>query len=205
MTVTESPNATIRTRTPVKTSRVTSSSTPVVRPDIEVIPDAPTTTREGVAAKYVFATTRIALAFVFLWAFVDKLFGFDHATPGAKAWINGGSPSSGFLKGVKGPFAGFFNSIAGTPADYLFMFGLLGIGVALMFGVGMRIAAGSGALLLVFMWMASLPITTNPFLDDHLVYALVIVGLALMHAGDTLGLGKVWSKLAIVKRLPFLR
>jgi thiosulfate dehydrogenase [quinone] large subunit len=75
---------------------------------------------------------------VFQWAFADKLFGLDHATPAARAWINGGSPSSGFLEGVDGPFASAFNPIAGAPADWLFMAGLLGIGVALMLGVGMR-------------------------------------------------------------------
>ncbi len=170
-----------------------------------VIPDVVTETREQVAARWVFAATRISLGFVFLWAFVDKLIGFDHATPSAKAWINGGSPSTGYLTGVKGPFAEVFHSIAGAPADWLFMAGLLGIGLALVFGVGMRIAAASGTLLLVFMWAASLPIATNPFLDDHLVYAMVLVGLALIHAGDTAGLGKVWARLPIVKRFPALR
>jgi len=174
------------------------------RPDIEVIADAVVETREQVAARYTFAVARIALGFVFLWAFLDKLVGLDHATPSAKAWINGGSPSSGFLNGVKGPFADVFHSIAGTPADYLFMAGLFGIGIAVTLGVGMRVAAGAGALLLVFMWAAVLPITTNPFLDDHLVYAVFLVGLALMHAGDTVGLGKVWAKLPMVKRYPVL-
>lgn len=170
-----------------------------------IVPDAVTETREQVAARWVFAVTRISLGFVFLWAFVDKLIGLDHATPSAKAWIHGGSPSTGFLTGVKGPFADVFHSIAGAPADWLFMAGLLGIGLALVFGVGMRIAAVSGAVLLVCMWAASLPIASNPFLDDHLVYAMVLVGLALIHAGDTAGLGKVWARLPIVERFPALR
>jgi thiosulfate dehydrogenase [quinone] large subunit len=181
----------------------------VATPDIEVVAGpvaaAVTETREQVATRYTFAVARISLGFVFLWAFVDKLFGFGYATPSAKAWLNGGSPSTGFLTGVKGPFGDIFHSIAGAPADWLFMAGLLGIGVALILGVGMRIAAVSGVLLLVFMWAASLPIVTNPFLDDHLVYAVVLVGLALMHAGDTVGLGKVWSRIPMVKRFPVLR
>jgi thiosulfate dehydrogenase [quinone] large subunit len=181
----------------------------VASPGIEVVadtePGAVTETGEHVAARYTFAVARISLGFVFLWAFVDKLFGLGYATPAAKAWIHGGSPSTGFLTGVKGPFGDVFHSIAGAPADWLFMAGLLGIGVALILGVGMRIAAVSGALLLVFMWAASLPIVTNPFLDDHLVYAVVLVGLALMHAGDTAGLGKPWSRLPMVKRFPVLR
>jgi thiosulfate dehydrogenase [quinone] large subunit len=178
---------------------------PATQPDIEVLPDVVAESREHVASRYVFAVARISIGFVFLWAFLDKLVGLDHATPAAKAWLNGGSPSTGFLNGVKGPFAEVFHSIAGTPADWLFMTGLLGIGLALVLGVGMRIAAGSATVLLVCMWAASLPITTNPFMDDHLIYAVVLVGLALIHAGDTLGLGKRWSRIAVVNRFPALR
>jgi thiosulfate dehydrogenase (quinone) large subunit len=85
------------------------------------------------------------------------------------------------------------------------MAGLLGIGIALVLGIGLRIAAAAGALMLVFMWAASLPIKTNPFMDDHLVYAVVVIGLALTHAGDTLGLGGRWSRLSPVRRFPALR
>ena len=51
------------------------------------------------------------------------------------------------------------------------MLGLLGIGVALILGIGMRVAAVAGALLLVLMWTAVLPPENNPFMDDHLIYA----------------------------------
>ena len=74
-----------------------------------------------------------------------------------------------------------------------------------MLGIGMRVAAATGSLLLMLMWMASLPITSNPFLDDHIIYALVIVALALLHLGDTLGLGAMWSRVGIVRRFPILR
>lgn len=183
-----------------KTGLTTEGTSPAV-----VISEDGVSTREHVAAGRAFAVARISLGSVFLWAFADKLIGLDHSTPAAKAWLNGGSPSGGYLKGVAGPFAGVFNSIAGTPADILFMVGLLGIGLALTLGIGMRIAAASGTLLLVFMWAASLPIKTHPFIDDHLVYAVVLVGLALMHAGNTWGFGKIWNKLPIVSRFPFLR
>ena len=42
---------------------------------------------------------RLALGVEFLWAFVDKLFGLGYSTPSARAWLNGGSPTKGFLKG----------------------------------------------------------------------------------------------------------
>ncbi len=85
------------------------------------------------------------------------------------------------------------------------MIGLLGIGAALVLGAGMRIAAATGGVLLVFMWAAELPLATNPFLDDHLIYALVLAGLALVGAGDTLGIGRWWGDTQIVRRHPILK
>ncbi|MBO3752861.1 DoxX family membrane protein [Streptosporangiaceae bacterium NEAU-GS5] len=147
------------------------------------------------AAAYVWAVARLALGWIFLWAFLDKTFGLGHSTTNAKAWINGGHPTEGFLKsGTKGPFADLYHAMAGAvAADWLFMLGLAAIGVALILGIGMRIAAGAGALLMVLMWSAVLPPASNPFMDDHLIYAVVLVGLALVRAGDTLGLGRWWA------------
>lgn len=170
-----------------------------------VHPEPQQLAEHGVAA-YVWAVTRITLGFVFLWAFVDKTFGLEYATPADRAWLDGGSPTEGFLGAVEGPFADWFNPLAGQAwADWLFMAGLLGVGVALLAGVAMRIAAASGAVLLVLMWAAVLPIVNNPFVDDHLVYALVLVGLAASHAGRTLGLGRSWEASGPVQRFPILR
>jgi thiosulfate dehydrogenase [quinone] large subunit len=85
------------------------------------------------------------------------------------------------------------------------MIGLAALGVALILGVGMIISAVAGTILLVMMWMASLPIATNPFLDEHLIYALVIIGLAVSRLGERFGLGAWWSRTVLVRKLPFLR
>lgn len=157
-------------------------------------------------APYVWAATRIALGAIFLWAFLDKLFGLGYATPSEASWINGGSPTEGFLSNATGPFAGVYHDIAGAAVvDVLFMAGLAGVGIALLAGVAMRPAAAAGALMLVLMWTASLPLATNPVLDDHIVYALVLIGLAASRAGDTAGLGKAWAKLGFVRRMPWMR
>jgi thiosulfate dehydrogenase [quinone] large subunit len=160
---------------------------------------------EASAVRYVWATARLALGWIFLWAFLDKTFGLGHETK--QAWINGGHPTQGFLKmGTKGPFADFYHNIAGsTVVDWLFMIGLAGIGAALILGIGMRIAAMAGALLMVMMWSAVLPPSSNVFMDDHLIYALLLVGLALVSAGATLGLGRWWSSTALVRRFPILK
>lgn len=79
-----------------------------------------------------------------------------------------------------------FDGLAGLlVVDWLFMAGLLAIGLALFFGIGMRMAAAPGALLLFMMWLAALRPEHNPFLDDHPVYGAVIIGLAVMSYGDT--------------------
>ena len=158
-------------------------------------------------APYVWAITRISLGWVFLWAFLDKAFGLGRATPAENAWLDGGSPTNGFLANAPtGPFEGFYKDLAGaTWADWLFMIGLLAIGVALILGIAMRIAAVTGALLLVLMWTAVLPPENNPFMDDHLIYAMVLIGLAAVNAGDTWGLGKQWASTGLVRNYPVLR
>jgi len=166
-----------------------------------------TESRRSKATRFTLAGLRLALGWVFLWAFIDKLFGLGLATPEKGAWINGGSPTNGFLgKAVAGPFEGVYHSIAGAAwADWLFMLGLAAIGTALILGIGMRLAAAAGGVLLVLMWTAVLPPENNPFMDDHLIYAGVLAVLALTAAGDTLGLGKIWARLPLVQRLPWLK
>jgi thiosulfate dehydrogenase [quinone] large subunit len=166
-----------------------------------------TTPAKRTVAPYAWAAARIALGWVFLWAFIDKMFGLGFATPAAKAWINGGSPTTGFLKGTgENALGGLFGGLAGQAwVDWLFMLGLAGVGGALLLGAGLRIAAAAGATMMVMMWAAQLPLDTNPFMDDHIVYAIVLVGLAAAHAGDTLGIGAWWGKTTLVKRLPILK
>jgi thiosulfate dehydrogenase [quinone] large subunit len=164
------------------------------------------------------AVLRILTGLTFLWAFLDKTFGLGYATGAAKAWVNGGSPTKGFLGGVDvGPLQSVFRSLAGSAvADWLFMIGLLGIGLALVLGIGMRVAAASGAVLLMAMWVASWPMaalnaageptsSTNPLIDDHLVNAVLVIALAVYAAGDTWGFGRQWAQLPMIRRNAWLR
>jgi thiosulfate dehydrogenase [quinone] large subunit len=159
------------------------------------------------------AVLRIATGFVFLWAFLDKLFGLGYSTPSAKAWINGGSPTKGFLSSIDvGPLQGTFHSLAGTTfANWAFMLGLLAIGVALIAGVGLRIAAGAAILMMAMMWFAEFPLarhtsagepsgSSNPVTDYHVIYAVTGVVLALTYAGHTWGLGRTWARLPFVQK-----
>jgi thiosulfate dehydrogenase [quinone] large subunit len=164
-------------------------------------------------ASEALAVLRVATGFVFLWAFLDKTFGLHYSTPSARAWIHGGSPTKGFLSSVHaGPLQSWFHSIAGAGwANGLFMLGLLCIGVALIAGVAMRIAAVSGALMMAMMWFAEFPFaqhassgaatgSTNPFADYHFIYAIVLIVLAATYSGTTWGLGRLWAQLPFVQR-----
>lgn len=170
------------------------------------------------ARAYAFASLRLLTGFVFLWAFLDKTFGLGYATPSGKGWIDGGSPTKGFLSGVAaGPMESTFHSWVGdTWADWLFMAGLLGVGLALVGGFALRIAAVAGTAMMALMWIAewpparhlsdgSLSMSTNPFADYHVIYAVVLIALAAASAGDTLGLGRLWARLPFVRDHGWLR
>jgi thiosulfate dehydrogenase [quinone] large subunit len=165
------------------------------------------------------AALRIAFGFTFLWAFLDKTFALGFATGkdetgavdyfGDAAWINGGSPTEGFLSfGVPAdnPFKEMFNSMAGQAwVDWLFMLGLLGIGVTLLLGVGMRIGTAAGALMYAFMYAAVLPLENNPIVDDHLIGIISMAVLFFAAAGATWGLGRQWRNTSLVQKYPVLK
>jgi thiosulfate dehydrogenase [quinone] large subunit len=173
-----------------------------------------TTSRAGFGA---LSLARLALGATFLWAFFDKLFGLgfatcrDAATNAAEigcsaAWVEGGSPTTGFLSyATQGPFADWFQSLTGLAwVDWLFMLGLLLIGLALTLGVALRIAAVSGSLLMLMMWAATLWPENNPAIDDHIVYIFLLGAIAAFARYQMFGLGKRWQTLPIVRRLPWL-
>lgn len=143
---------------------------------------------------------RIFIGFYFLWAFADKLLGLGFSTPKEGAWINGGSPTTGFLGGsIEGgnPFAGIWQFFIDLNpiTDILFMAGLLGIGVAFLLGIGTRIGAVSGFAMYMLMYLAAFPLVTNPILDDHVIIGVLMLAMAGLAAGDHLGLGVQWRKL----------
>jgi thiosulfate dehydrogenase [quinone] large subunit len=156
---------------------------------------------------------RILLGFTFLWAFVDKAFGFGFST--TKAWLFGagdGNPTAGFLKfgaNPNGPLHDFFTNLApsspGGLINWLFMLALLGAGVGLVFGIGMRISSIGAALLLISMYLAVAPwskyvdeggstvASNNPLLDEHIIYASTLMLLMFVSAGRYWGLGRMWE------------
>lgn len=164
----------------------------------------------------VWPLIRLSLATTFLWAFADKLLALGFATGrddagtahilGSAAWIKGGSPTKGYLSfAAEGPLAGLAHDLAGVPViDWLFMLGLLGVGLALLLGIGLRAAAVAGTtLLLTIRAVAPVP-ENNPVMDEHVIYALILFGLVVVRAGDRWGFGARWRASRLVERFPFL-
>lgn len=166
----------------------------------------------------VFAGVRMLTGFVFLWAFLDKTLGWRYSTGAGKGWIDGGSPTKGFLSGVAaGPMQSAFHGMAGQPwADWLFMLGLLAVGVSVMSGVALRFAAVAGAVMMALMWVAEWPpaqhlssgepsMSSNPVVDYHVLYAVLLIALAVGDAGRVWGLGRIWERTRLVRSNPWLR
>ena len=167
-------------------------------------------------ARIALAIARLATGFIFLWAFLDKTFGLHYSTGAAVtegsptlSWIDGGQPSQGFMKfAAIGPFKDVFANMASPLTDWLFMLGMLGVGAAVMLGIGLRVSAVAGSLIMAMMWLAEWPLqqgSTNPLIDYHVIYALVLIIVALTFAGDTWGLGRWWANLPIVQKHSWLR
>lgn len=131
--------------------------------------------------KIVFTVLRLVMGFIFLWAFLDKTFGLGFATTADKAWINGGSPTTGFLSfAVKGPFAEIFHGLAGVAVvDWLFMLGLLFVGLTLIMNKYVKWGCVAGILMMLLMYLALLFPENNPIVDDHIVYLLVLALIGL--------------------------
>ncbi|MEK8226603.1 hypothetical protein NKG05_11695 [Oerskovia sp. M15] len=97
--------------------------------------------RATLPTQMVLGIFRIVMGFYFVWAFLDKTFGLGFSTPrsapGSTAVAHGRVPRRG-----AGPVREPLQRDGGAAwADWLFMIGLLGIGLALVLGIGMRIAA----------------------------------------------------------------
>ncbi len=149
-------------------------------------------------AAYALAALRIALGLIFLWAFLDKLFGLRYSTPPERAWLEGGEPTRGYLGSSYGPLGDMFQAMAGNAVvDALFMLGLAAVGVALTLGIATRLGGWAGMAMVLLMY-ASHPVPwaspngTHPFLDEHITEAAAMALIALTNAGETLGLGAWW-------------
>lgn len=157
-------------------------------------------------AEIPLAIMRFAMAFMLLWAFFDKLFGLGYPTPSGMGLIDGGSPTHMFLMNVSGPFADLFHAMGDFyhVTDFLIMAGFLLVGLAILLGVGTKIATIAGSLMMLMLYMSVLPVTDNPFMDYHLFYIIALFAIYMGGGYDVLSLREKWCSLGIVQRFPIL-
>lgn len=146
---------------------------------------------------------RLGFGWALFWSGIDKVFGLGFPTTPEQSVLAGASPTKGFLLyGLQpdAPAAALLKPLAGNPvADALFLLATVGAGLALLLGVGTRIAAIGGGVLMLNLWFASLPLEYNPFLDQHLFYAIAALSVLAFDSGRYLGLGNVWRSLPLIR------
>jgi thiosulfate dehydrogenase [quinone] large subunit len=155
---------------------------------------------------WAWVAIRITLAWILIWAFFDKLLGLGFATKPGQAWIDGVSPTTGYLNfGTGGLFSNLFAGLANNVVvDVVFMAALILLGGALLLGIGLKVAAVAGSLFFALLWLSNFPPVNNPLVDEHVIYIFALIGIALSNAGRYLGLGRWWAETRLVKRFPFL-
>jgi thiosulfate dehydrogenase [quinone] large subunit len=160
------------------------------------------------------ALLRISLGLVYLWGFITQAFGISYtnsttyptgqttygwhfAYNANKGWITSGfshSPTGQYVGNTHGPLAFIPKNLPTGLDDVGWMLAIGGLGIALTLGVFMNIAGVGGFLLNILLWFSTFPPNSNPIIDGtHTIYALVLVLLMFLHAGNKWGLGRWWS------------
>ena len=148
--------------------------------------------------KKVLAALRIALGWLFFYAGITKVI--------APAWS-----AKGYLLGAK-TFTGFYAWLASDGVlpviDFLNKWGLTLLGAALILGLFVRLASLLGAGMMVLYWLPGLsfPYVEHGYLvDEHIVYALVLLYFAVKRVGRWYGLENACARLPICAKYPKLR
>ena len=156
--------------------------------------------------EYLLAILRIAIGWMMLWPFFDKLFGLGFETPAGQGWIDGTSPSSFVVYMTDGLFKGLFESLAGNIfIDCLMMAGLLIIGITVTLGFASKLTSIAMTGFLIMMYLICVPPTDNPLIDYHITWILAIWVIYFLGGYDRLSIKEKWNSLSIVQRFPILQ
>jgi thiosulfate dehydrogenase [quinone] large subunit len=156
-------------------------------------------------SRYGVALLRVVVGVIFIWAGLDKVTNggapgqwtaasfLKYATNGTLGWpFVTGTPDP---KAVYNPTHDFWVSLAGnttamTVVNNLVVAGECLIGVALIVGIATRFASYMGALMMAFFFLAGWSFS-NGIVEEHATYAVVLLALAGMGAGNYFGLDRV--------------
>ena len=142
---------------------------------------------------------RIVIGVIFLWAGLEKVLGSGpegFSAAGFLAHGTGGSLGWPFVAaGTEGPFnptvdlwVGLSNNeSAMSIINILVPYGQIGIGVSLILGLLTRFGAAMGTLMMIFFFFAAWDFEFG-IVNQHLTYAVVTFGLAVIGAGNFYGL-----------------
>lgn len=156
------------------------------------------------AIGYALVALRVVMGWVLFQGGISKVLAGD--------WTAAGYLQFAIPEG--NPFMGLWASFAGSPViDFLVMWGLTLTGLGLIIGALTRWNAFWGAFMMIMFWMASLqgglaqgfPLEHGYFVDDHLVYAVLLFGLGAFGAGRIIGFDAIIEKMEFVKKAPFLK
>ena len=142
---------------------------------------------------------RVSLGWMFFYAGITKV-------------MNPEWSAAGYMKGAK-TFAGFYQFLTQPgmlPAiNFINEWGLLLLGVSLIFGVFVRLSSVLGTVLMLLYYF---PILDFPYpnahsfiVDEHIIYALALALLAVWRAGRTYGLENWCANLPVCSKFPKLR
>ncbi len=166
----------------------------------------------------VAAILRLGIGFVYLWAFISQGLGLaytnhtenvDVAAPtevqyewefsydADNGWITSGfshSPTEGYIENnTHGPLAFIPQKLPVGLVDFVWIFAIGGLGIALMLGICSRIAGWGGFLLNIMIWFSVFPPSTNPVIDaEHFMFAFILLLLMWVQASNYWGIGRWW-------------
>ena len=120
--------------------------------------------------------------------------------------------AAGYLKGAK-LFVGFYQWLLGPGIlpviNLVNEWGLTLLGISLILGAFVRLSSILGAILMLLYYFPILDFPhPNPhsfLVDEHIIYALVLIFFAAIRAGRVWGLENWCSNLPICSRFPKLR
>jgi thiosulfate dehydrogenase [quinone] large subunit len=146
---------------------------------------------------------RIVIGIIFLWAGLEKAIGVGLGVWNADGFLQFGTNGSvgwPFVTGevaegtIFNPTHEFWVGLVGTGASdviaYLVPLGQMGIGVSLILGLFTRFGAAMGTLMMLFFFVAAWDFEFG-IVNQHLTYAVVTFGLAVIGAGNYYGLDAI--------------
>ena len=155
--------------------------------------------------QYALSVFRILIGWLFIWGFLDKMFGLGFETASQDAWIRGGSPSAAVCWVTQGVFADFFNSLGGNAfIDVLFMAGLLIIGLTIILGIGTKLTTVFAIMFFIVMYALYVPPKDNPLIDYHIILAVGMLVIYYLGGYEKFSLYDKWKEFPLVKQFPIL-